>query len=73
MRSEALRAELAMLDLEDRFVAAKQAGEATPELRAELREARRAYRQLREAGDADPGVALAQPVTARSGVAGGEN
>ena len=80
MKSVRLKAELDMLELEERFVAAKQAGEATPGLRAELREARRRFRELREqgivgiAGQADgaDGAAKARPgtVSGRGGVKG---
>lgn len=41
---ERLEAELALAKLEDTFVAAKEAGKVTDELRAELREARHDFR-----------------------------
>lgn len=42
---DALEAELALARLEEQFVAAKAAGVATPELKAELRAARQKYRE----------------------------
>jgi hypothetical protein len=44
-------AELALAELEDELSAAKENGEATPELKRRVREARRAFREAR-AGDA---------------------
>ncbi len=75
MKSVRLKAELDMLELEERFVAAKEAGEVTPELKADLRAARRRFRELREqgvVGTAPEGakVARAQTVAAKGGVKG---
>lgn len=56
-RAEELRAELALLEHEADFAAAKAAGEVTPEQKLELREARRQFRELRA------GSASAQPET----------
>lgn len=50
-RAEDLRAELALLDLEDEFVAAKEDGTVTPEMKLALRDARREFRE-RRAGSA---------------------
>lgn len=47
-RAEELRAELAVAELEEQLVAAKEDGTLTDELKNELREARRAHRELRE-------------------------
>ncbi len=70
MRSEALRAELAMIEAEEEFVAAKEAGTVTPELKTKLREARRAYREMREGAPTGPGEARAQTVAGKGGVKG---
>lgn len=59
-RAEDLRAELALLQLEEDFAAAKQAGEVTAEQKAELREARRRFREQRD------GSASAAPDTVRA-------
>ncbi len=71
MRSEALRRELAMIELEEEFAAAKESGDVTPKLKADLREARRAYREMREGAPAGPGEARAQTVSGKGGVKGG--
>lgn len=63
-RAEELRAELALLDQEADFVEAKQTGQDTPELRAALREARKAFREQR-AGSA---VAAPEPIQVKSAV-----
>jgi hypothetical protein len=47
-RTDELRAELAMAELEDELVAAKAAGKATPELKDKVRAARQAHREARE-------------------------
>lgn len=44
-------AEIAVAELEDRLVEAKEAGDDVEDLKLELREARRAFREYRE-GDA---------------------
>jgi len=44
-------AEIAVAELEEKLLAAKEDGEVTQELKLELREARRAHREMRE-GDA---------------------
>ena len=44
---EQLRAELELMDLEDEFVKAKEAGEATEEMKLALREKRRQVREGR--------------------------
>jgi hypothetical protein len=46
-RRDQLRAELELLDLEDEFVAAKEAGTATQEMKLALREKRRQVRESR--------------------------
>jgi hypothetical protein len=51
-RADELRAELALLELEDEFVAAKESGEVTREQKAALREARREFREQRAGGAA---------------------
>lgn len=60
-RAEEVRAryeaELAVADLEDRLVAAKEAGEPLAELKLELRAARQEYRLQRE------GAATVNPAT----------
>lgn len=63
-RADELRAELELLDLEAKFVAAKKSGKATPELRAGLREARRAFRLQREGSAA----VATEPIAAKSSV-----
>lgn len=55
-------AELAVAELEDEFVAAKEAGEATPEMKDRLREARREFR-LRREGDAAAATSTIQTVS----------
>lgn len=72
MRSDLLRAELAVLELEERFVAAKESGEVTPELRAELRAARQEFRTLRAGEPPEDGVARPAAVQSRSAVQGSE-
>lgn len=71
MRSEALRRELAMIELEEEFTAAKESGDVTPKLKADLREARRAYREMREGAPSGPGEARARTVAGKGGVKGG--
>lgn len=44
-RSEA---EIAVAELEDRLIAAKEAGEDTESLKLDLRQARQSFRELRE-------------------------
>jgi len=66
-RADELRTELELLELEDLFVAAKENGSLTAEMKSELREKRRAFRQLREgAAEANPA-----PITATSTVSTG--
>lgn len=48
-RADELRAELAVAELEEQLVAAKDAGDVPTELKHELRAARQAHRELREA------------------------
>lgn len=65
-RRAALDAERAVLDLEDELAAAKESGAQGREytdLKLRLRDARRAYRELREG--AEPGVA--RPATIETG------
>lgn len=50
-RADELRAELEVLDLEAQFVAAKENGEVTQEMKHELRDARRSMRERREGSD----------------------
>jgi hypothetical protein len=59
-RADELRAELELIELEDRFVAAKESGDVTREQRLELRAARQAFRERRE------GSAVASPETIRA-------
>jgi hypothetical protein len=67
-RADELRAELALLELEDEFVAAKASGEVTREQKAALREARRAFREQRSGGAvASPDVIETKAVVAESG------
>jgi hypothetical protein len=54
---EQLRAELELMDLEDEFVKAKEAGEATEEMKLALRDKRRQVREGRA------GVITASPAT----------
>lgn len=54
MTADELRAALAVAELEERLVAAKEDGTLTPELKLELREARRVYREMRAPASADP-------------------
>lgn len=56
-RADELRAELALLDLESEFRAAKETGTVIREQKLALREARQAFREQRE------GVAIVQPDT----------
>lgn len=66
-RADELRAELDLLALEERYAAAKEAGASKDELRAlGLREARRAFREVREGGDVADGDAAARPATAKA-------
>lgn len=76
MRSDLLRAELRVLELEAAFVAAKESGEVTREQREGLRAARQEFRTLRAgdpqfieaAGNARPdGVRSASAVTGDEG------
>ena len=70
--SEELRAQLAMVELEEALVAEKDAADdnaASKDTKAELREARRVYRELRAGHDpyedAEPGDAVVQPEPSR--------
>jgi hypothetical protein len=64
-RADELRAELDLLDLEDRYAAAKESGASKDELRAlGLREARQAFREQREGTAPEPGAARPEPVKA---------
>lgn len=47
-QADDLRAALKVAELEEQLVAAKEAGDDIEDLKLELREARRAYRELRE-------------------------
>lgn len=60
-RADELRAELDVMDLEQRLVDAKAAGTLTDELKHELRAARQAFR-LARAGE-PPGEGVARPAT----------
>lgn len=62
--SQQLRAELAMRELEEQFVAAKERGEVTAELKKRLRAARQQHRLLREAAPPETGAARPQPASA---------
>lgn len=67
-RRAALDAERAVLDLEDELAAAKESGVEGREyrdLKLRLREARRAFRTLREGGEPADGVA--RPATIDTG------
>ena len=61
MERAELEAHLRVLELEDALKAEKENGAASRELKAELREARRVYRTLREGGE--PGAGVARPAT----------
>lgn len=63
-RRDQLQAELELLDLEDEFVAAKEAGTVTPEMREALRAKRREVRE----GRAGEMVASPATVTAKTKV-----
>lgn len=53
-------AEIAVAELEDQLISAKEAGEDTEGLKLELREARRAFRELRQVDAvAEPGTIAA--------------
>lgn len=56
-------AELAVVELEDQLVAAKAGGEDLAEVKANLRQARQHYRELRTVEDVDPDAAVAHPDT----------
>lgn len=64
-RADELRAELAVAELEEQLVAAKDAGDVPAELKRELRAARQAHREMREAAAAEleDGDAVASPAT----------
>ena len=66
-RADELRAELDLMELEAKFVQAKKSGKATPKQRAELREARRAFRE-RRAGSA---AASPEAIETKTGVQDG--
>jgi hypothetical protein len=68
-RRELLDAEREVLDLEDELAAAKEYGAAEMELKLRLREARRAFRLLREGEDPGEGVVRPATVNASAGVA----
>lgn len=71
-RSDLLRAELRVLELEEAFRAAKEAGEVTAEQRAELRAARQEFRTLRSGLPPAAGVATPGPVQSKAAVTGSE-
>ncbi len=64
-RADELRAELAVVELEERLVQAKADGEDHADLKHELREARRVFREGREQSPPDiaDGDAVARPDT----------
>jgi len=64
-KADELRAELKVAELEESFVEAKSRGEATEEMKQNLREARRQWRELREAQAAEvaEGDAVVRPGT----------
>ncbi len=62
-RAEDLRAELALLEQEAAFAAAKEAGDVTAEQKLELRAARRQFRDQRD------GSASTAPDTVRASAA----
>lgn len=64
-RRAALDAELAVLELEVELAAAKEYGGADMELKLRLREARRAFREMREGGP--PAEGVARPATIETG------
>ena len=59
-RADELRAEMAVVELEEQLIAAKAAGEVPRELKEALREARRSWRTLRS-GEPDEGGAVVTP------------
>jgi uncharacterized coiled-coil DUF342 family protein len=69
-RSDELRAELDMVELEDKLVEAKKKhkpdSKHMQDLKAEVREARQKFREAREARAPDAGVARAEPVKAKA-------
>lgn len=69
-RAEELRAELAVVELEEQLVAAKEAGDVPAELKHELRAARQTHRELRAANTEldDEGVARPDTVAATAEV-----
>jgi hypothetical protein len=67
-RADQLRAELELLDLEEQFVAAKESGDLTTEMKLELREKRRAFREARSGG----AVAAPDPVRVTTKARGSE-
>lgn len=72
MRSDLLRAELRVLELEEAFVAAKESGGVSREQREELRAARQEFREMRGGQPAEEGVARPAAVSSKSAVAGSE-
>ncbi len=72
--AEELRAQLKMVELEDKLVEAKGTESGpTVQLRRQVREARRAFRELREARAAGEGVARPATIeTAVTEVSGGQ-
>lgn len=68
--SEELRAALAVAELEEELVAAKADGPADRDLKLRLREARRAFRELREGRPVGPGDARPETVKASAKVKG---
>lgn len=53
---ELIAAQLKVLELEEALVTAKDDGTLTQDLKLELRDARRLYRELRSGGTANPDV-----------------
>lgn len=69
--SEELRAALAVAELEEQLIAAKDGDGATAELKLELREARRVYREMRDTRPAGEGEVRPAAVAGGIGVNGG--
>lgn len=70
-RADDLRAELDLLDLEERYAQAKAGGASKDELRGMgLREARQAFRETRESVEPDEGAARPAPARASARVKG---
>lgn len=66
--SEELRAALAVAELEEQLAEAKAGDGASAELKLELREARRVYREMREQYPPAPGEARPATIDTDTGV-----